>query len=71
MKELFKDDSVFQGWREFLTPDGWFRAERISYGYKIYKKEDGENCFIFDGVIECRKKNISCEEIYNLYTEEQ
>jgi len=58
---MFKDRSIFQGWKEFDTPTGPMRAEKKSDRiWCVFEKSD--QAFICVGTFATR--NNSCKEIW-------
>ena len=58
---MFKDRSIFQGWKEFDTPTGPMRAEKKSNRiWCVFEKSD--QAFICMGTFATR--NNSCKEIW-------
>ena len=60
IKEYFKDESSFDGWLEFDTPKGRFRAQDNNYNISVY--EEKENAFILKYRLQCK---FEPKEIYD------
>jgi len=72
-KEYYKNESAFEGIKEFLAIDGeWYQAHEKGCGqYGIYTKTD--DCWIFQFYIwiKVSSKNNLCQKIYRKIVEKQ
>ncbi len=58
---MFKDRSIFQGWKEFDAPSGSYRAEKIRDRiWRVFEKSG--QAFICVGTF--ATQNNSCKEIW-------